>query len=188
MDLQQKPGPPLGPGLRPKLLDRCGTIAENGCACVLIFRDQTSPPVFSSRGCRRAQSVGGVRAPLAAQGTAVRDQDRLGVGDLSRRPRSLQPHAPSTRTAAQAGAEPAQRAAEEALALTNRSRAAPARPVACRPARAAIAPNIPRLRRGRPRGGRGPVLLVLPAALIKKELGVQLANVRSPLTAELDPG
>src|SRR5713226_4471383 len=74
------------------------------------------------------------------------------------------------------------------MALTNRSDATPARPVARGPARAAVAPHVPGRRRDCPRRGRRPVLLVLPAALIEEQLGVKLANVRSPLAAELDPG
>src|SRR5713101_9278487 len=74
------------------------------------------------------------------------------------------------------------------MALTNRSDATPARPVARGPAGAAAAPRVPGRRRDCPRRGRRPVLLVLPAALVQEQLGVQLANVRSPLAAELDPG
>jgi len=69
------------------------SITENGCESVLIFRDPTPPPTLGRRSCIRAQRIGGLRPPVAAQAAAVRDQGGYGLGDLSGRPNRIHAYA-----------------------------------------------------------------------------------------------
>src|SRR5579864_373659 len=78
---------------------------RNGCVRVLIFRDPTPPPAFRRRGRRRAQRIGGLCAPAAAEEAPVRNQGRNRVGHPARRSRCFQAHAPPPRPAAQARGE-----------------------------------------------------------------------------------
>jgi len=68
---------------------------------VLIFHDRTPPTAIRRRGCSRAQRIGGLCSPVAAQAATVRNQSRHRVGNFPQWPASVQPYAPPSRPASQ---------------------------------------------------------------------------------------